>query len=376
MGIVDLTYVQIAVYDAVIAIDKSRTPFAVQLPNMPGWASPEAAIAAAAHAVLRSMFPAQTASLDTTLASYLATLPAGAARTVGVAVGSQVGALFMAMRAGDGWNATVPYTFRSGPGVYQLTPNCAATPANPVTPWLGQMRPFGVESPSQFRADGPPSLASPEWAEELGEVTRFGRSTASLRTADETEIGWFYAETPATWMSRNVANIAVAQQLTLVDSARYFAQVFVTISDALITAWNSKYHFNFWRPSTAILAADNDGNPGTTADPSWTPLVPTPCHPEYPAAHGAASGGLAYGLEQFFGRNALNITLTSTSVPGVALAEHRYQQTTQIAREAIDARIFGGMHYRTSGVHGADIARKVALYVATRYFQAVGSPRR
>ena len=153
-------------------------------------------------------------------------------------------------------------------------------------------------------------------------------ATGSQRTAFETETGQFYAENPAVWTSRNVANIAIARQLSLADSARYFAQMFVTIADSLITTWNSKYYFNFWRPSTAIAGADSDGNPDTASDPSWTPLVPTPCHPEYPAGHGAGSGGLAHGLEQFFGSKKLDITLTSTSVPGQALAQHQVQQDT------------------------------------------------
>jgi hypothetical protein len=317
------------------------------------------------------MFPAQAASLDATYAAYLAGLSAGAARDAGAAVGAAVAAAFIALRTGDGRNGAVPYAFANGPGAYQLTPNCPATPTNPVSPWLGQLRPFGVESPWQFRADGPPRFESPQYAEDVNEVMAYGRGTASLRTADETELGQFYAENPASWMSRNVANIALVQGLSLADSARYFAQVFVTIADSLITTWNSKYYFNFWRPWTAILGADGDRNRDTAADPTWTPLVPTPCHPEYPAGHGAGTGGLGHALEQFFGTKRLDVTLTSTSVPGKALAQLHYDNTQDVIRGAIDARIFGGMHYRTSGVHGTVIANKVAHYIAKHYFRPV-----
>ena len=152
----------------------------------------------------------------------------------------------------------------------------------------------------------------------------------------------------------------------------FFAQVLVTAADALITSWDSKFFYNFWRPITAIRAADSDDNPNTEPDPAWTPLIATPCHPEYPAAHGAGTGALAHGLEQFFGTKKLEITLSSSSVPGAApYAYHLFTRTQDIVKEVIDARIYGGMHYRTSGVHGAVIANKVALYVAKHYFLPV-----
>jgi hypothetical protein len=159
--------------------------------------------------------------------------------------------------------------------------------------------------------------------------------------------------------------------LSLVDSARFFAQMYVTIADAQITTWNSKYFYNFWRPVTAIRAGDSDDNPATDADPAWLPLVVTPGHPEYPAAHPTVSGALAHVVEEFFGTKKVNVTLTSTSVPGVALAQHHFTNTDDIIKEVIDARIYGGMHYRTSAVHGSVIARKVSHYVAEHYFQPV-----
>jgi hypothetical protein len=146
----------------------------------------------------------------------------------------------------------------------------------------------------------------------------------------------------------------------------------VTAADSLITAFDSKYFYSFWRPITAIRAADEDDNPKTDVDPTWTPLIATPCHPEYPAAHGAGTGALAHALEQFFGTKKIEITLTSTSVPGaVPYAFRVFERTQDIVKEVVDARVYGGVHYRTSGVHGAVIADKVAHYVAKHYFLPV-----
>ena len=371
-AIVDFAYVHIAMYDAVNAIDGRYSVFAVRPQSPAAGGSPEAAVATAAYVTLKWLFPTQQAYLDGVYATYMAGIPAGGPKAMGTLVGTEVGNAFTALRTGDGRNASVPYVFGSGAGVYQLTPGCPAPPASPATPWVAQMKPFAVESASQFRADGPPNLTSAQWAEDLNEVEAYGVATGSRRTPEQTDIGRFYAENPGAQFSRNVRFIAIDHQLSVVDSARLFAQVFVTAADALITAWDSKYYYNFWRPLTAIRAADTDDNPATEPDPAWTPLVATPCHPEYPAAHGAGTGALAYALEQFFGTKKIDVTLTSTSVPGaVPYALHHFSNIQDIVKEIIDARVYGGMHYRTSGVHGTVIAKKVAHYVARHYFQPV-----
>ena len=368
-AIVDFTYVHIAMFDAINAIDGRYSVFAVTPLSAAIGASPDAAGAAAAVTVLKWLFPTQQTYLDGAYASYLATIPAGVAKTTGVLVGTEVGNAFAALRTGDGRNANVPYFFGLGPGVYQSTPGC---PATPITPWVAQMKPFAIESPSQFRADGPPNLTSGQWADDLNETKAYGALTGSLRTPEQTAIGQFYAENPGTQFGRNVRGIAFAYGLSTADSARFFAQVFVTAADSLITAWDSKYYYNFWRPITAIGAADSDDNPKTEPDPAWVPLIATPCHPEYPAAHGAGTGSLAHAVEQFFGTKKIEVMLTSTSVPGaVPYAYHLFTRTQDIVKEVIDARIYGGMHYRTSGVHGTVIANKVALYVAKHYFLPV-----
>jgi hypothetical protein len=372
---IDFAYVYIAIYDAVNAIDGGYSVFAVKPTTSPAGASPDAATAAAAYNVLKWLFPTQPpAYLDNAYANALLAIPPGPAKTSGIAVGSEVAAKFIALRTGDGRNAVVPYTFGSGPGVYQKTTETGTLYPNnlPAGTWVPGMKTFAIESAAQFRADGPPHLTSARYARDLNETKAYGALTGSLRSPHQTDIGTFYAENPGQQINRNVRNIAAAHSLSLVDSARFFAQMYVTIADAQITTWNSKYFYNFWRPVTAIRAADTDDNPATEADPTWLPLVqPTPGHPEYPAAHPTVTGALADTLAEFFGTEELDVTLTSTSVTPGALVAHQFTNTDDIVKDVINGRIYGGMHYRFSGKAGAEIARKVTKYVARHYFRSV-----
>jgi PAP2 superfamily protein len=370
-SIIDLAYVHVAIYDAVNAIDRHHSVFAV-VPRSPTHeASREAAAAAAAYTVLKSLFPTQQAYLDTVYSNYLLSLNTGIAR--GVAVGTEVATTLLALRAGDGRNANVPYDFLPpGAGVYQITPGAPPPPATPAAPWIAKMKPFAIESPSQFRAYGPPNLTSAQWAADFNETKQFGALNGSRRTPEQTEIGLFFTEAAATQGSRSLRLFVAAQEhWSVADSARLFAQVYVTAADSDISCWDSKYYYNFWRPVTAIRTADIDGNDVTQQDPDWLPLVVTPNHPEYPAAHGCGTGALAYALEEFFGTRKVKFTLTSTAVPGVALAEHPFTNTRDIVKEVINARVYGGMHYRSSVVHGSLIARHVARWVSQRYFRPV-----
>jgi hypothetical protein len=367
-SMIDFAYVHAAIYDAVNAIDGRHSVFSVAPSTAPVGASPEAATAAAAYTMLKALYPAQQAFLDTVYANYLLSIPPGIAQTRGIAVGAEVAAAFIAVRTGDGRNANVPYVFGSGPGVYQSTPGAPPPPITPFFPWIAQMRPFSLHSPSQFRADGPPNLTSAQWAEDFNEVKAFGGLNGSLRTPEQTAIGWFYVENPGLQINRNLRGIAAAHGLSIADSARFFAQTYVSIADSLITCWDSKYYYNFWRPVTAIRNADSDGNSQTESDISWSPLAATPAHPEYPAAHGCVTSALAHSLEDFFGDQQLNVTLTSTSVPGMPLAARTFARPHDMIAEVIDARVYSGFHYRTSGVHGNVIGKKVAKWISKHYF--------
>jgi hypothetical protein len=366
-SIVDVTYVYAAMYDAVNAIDGRYSTYAISLPNASPSASQDAAAAAAAHYVLKTFYPTQQAFLDGALATSMSAIPAGAAKDQGTAIGVQVATAFLALRANDGRNAVVPYAFGSGPGVYQLTPGAPAPPASPATPWVAQMTPFALNSPSQFRAVGPTNLTSAQWAEDFNEVKAFGALNNSSRTAEQTEIGLFYAEHPGAQLMRNLRTFAASRTMSVADRARLLASLHIAAADALIACFDSKYYYNFWRPVTAIRAGDTDDNDATEIDAGWLALAPTPNHPEYPAAHGAVSTAYAETLRHFFGTKKVTITLSSTATG----TTHTFHSTDEIIKEIIDARIYGGMHYRTSGVHGSVIGRRVARWVATHYFQPV-----
>ena len=358
-AIVDAAYMHAAMYDAINAINPRFAQFAVTPSNVAPGTSEAAAGAAAAYNVLVRLFPNQKAFLDTKYEQSLAQIPEGKSKADGIALGTEVAQKFMDLRTGDGWNAPVVFMPSSGPGAWQPTSGA------PVTPWMGNMQPFALETPSQFRADGPPALDSEQWSADYNETKKFGALNGSARTPEQTIIGLFYTEHTGAQYARIFRDFAGQQGLSLSDNARLFAMLYVAGADSLIAGWDSKYYFAFWRPITAIRAGDTDGNEATVGDPNWTPLAPTPGHPEYPAAHGCITAAWAETLRAFFGTKKVKITLTST----VTGTSRTFTSTDDLIKEIIDARVFGGMHYRSSVVQGAVLGRKVAHWVSSRYFQ-------
>jgi len=259
----------------------------------------------------------------------------------------------------------VPYTFGSGPGVYQPTPPGFGPP---ITPYLRFVTPFALQRADQFRAYGPPDLTSAQYAADLNTVRELGAANSTKRTAVQTEIGRFHTEPPFTFWSRNVRTIAVERNLDTAQSARFFALVHVALADSLIGCWDSKYYYNFWRPVTAIVGADNDGNPATDADAAWLPLATTPPHPEYPAAHGCGAGAVTEALNGFFGTNELRMTFTST-VAGTL--PHVFNSTKELRDEIMAARVYGGMHFPTSARHGVELGRNVGKWTVKHCFRPV-----
>jgi PAP2 superfamily len=391
---VDFAYVHAAIYDAVNAIDKRYTVFAVSPTTTPDWASEPAAVAAAAATILKALFTAaaQQAFVNAQYDTYVGLIPPSDEKNRGIAVGTEVANAFLAQRhpgprqdlGQDGRNATCAtdvrlcYTFGAGPGVYQLTPGANPDPnITPAAQWVGILKPFAVVSQSQFRADGPPNLTSGQWADDYNETKLFGAATGSARTQEQTDIGLFYTDNPGAYGNRIIRQIAADQNLALPDSARFFAQTYVTLADTFINCWDSKRFYNFWRPVTAIRAGDTDGNDATEPDPSWLPLALTPNHQEYPSAHGCFTGAVINTVENFFGTKKIKLHFTACSVPGHPCTPtgggvtHTFQRTQDALKEVIDGRIYGGMHYRTSVVHGIVMSNKVAHWISKHYFLPV-----
>jgi hypothetical protein len=369
-GRVYMAYVQAAVYDAVTKIEGRYEPyhdFGVDAAD----ASPEAAVAAAARRTLDYYLPDQAASVDTQYTSYLSTLP-DAGKAAGIAVGEAAANDIIALRVGDGRNApTATYGDPTLPvvvGFWQVVP--PATTA--ATPWLAFMRPFMLESPSQFRLAPPPDLGSKRYADDLNETKAYGARSSAQRTPEQTATAYFWNANNINQDSQAFRDVAVQHGFDLVDTARVLAMGELVAADAAIACWDSKYHYLFWRPYTAIRHAEIDGNPATEADPNWLPLLNTPNHPEYPAAHGCFTAALGEVVAKALHTRQIELTVWGATNGGSTLTTTRHFRTVKdVNDEVVNARVWIGFHYRHSGIAGVKLGREVAHWTLQRYFGPV-----
>jgi hypothetical protein len=363
-------YVDVAMYDAVSAIDHRFQPFAVWV-YAPRGASEDAAAASVAHDVLVHYFPSQATTLDAALASSLASIIDGQSKTDGIQVGQAVAAQWLTRRSGDGLEAPLTYTPGHGPGIWEPVPTYPAPPPNtppaPVGVWMTEFKPFALVSADQFLTDipPPPPLTSTTWATNFNLTKTYGEQNSTVRTATQTEIGRFWTDDAAAQYSRAFRSLAARQGLSTAAAARLAAMYSVAASDAVTACMNAKYHFAFWRPYTAIHDADTDGNPGTVADPNWVPLAVTPGHPEYPANHGCVTEAVMDALTAFFGTDEIPYSVTS-AVTGTT---HTFNSFEDVVTEVDNARIYGGMHYRHSVKQGNRLGRLVTEYMLRRHFK-------
>lgn len=364
-ALIRLAMVHLAIYDAVNAIEGTPFESYASVPAVDRPASAEAAAATAAHDVLVALFPAQLADLDAEYAASLDALPDDIAKVNGIAVGQQAASAILNARAQDGRDATVNYVPGSGPGVWVPTPAAFLAAQAPETPFV---QPFALNSASQFRPEGPFSLTSEDWARDYNEVKALGSAVGSIRTPEQTDIARFWSDNPPLQWNRAWRALSVAEGLGLADNARYFAMLASASADALIACWDAKYFYNFWRPVTAIRAGDSDGNPETAPDPAWIGLVVTPNHPEYPAAHGCFSGASTETLTYFFGRDDMTFSIDS-NVAGLTNSVRTYSRFSDTLAEVLDARIYGGMHYRHSTRIGANMGKQVSRFTTRHFFR-------
>jgi hypothetical protein len=355
-GLIRLASVQAAVFDAVVAIDGGFTPYVAHRRGSRG-ASVAAAVATAAHDTLVVRFPTQQAAADTSYAAALAAIPDGQAKSDGTAVGAQAAADVLAARSGDGLAAPVTYAFGSGPGAWIL-PTDNANPAlqTPQTPWVAQMRPFLIERADQFRPGPPPALTSARYARDLNEVEAYGSATSAVRTPAQTDVARFWTANALTFNNAVARQITTALGLDAAQTARALALNMMVDADSLIACFDAKYHYSFWRPFTAIRGAGSDGNPATSADPTWVPLVPTPNHPEYPAAHACLSSADAAFYADLLGTRHINLSITSPATG----TTHFFATPQDLDDEVINTRVWAGLHYRNSGQVGIRLGSAVA----------------
>jgi RHS repeat-associated protein len=364
-----LGMVQAAVYDAVNAIEGTYEVY-YSAATAPAGTSAEAAVAAAAHKVLVSLYPNQMTALDAEYVSALATIADGAGKTQGMTLGEQVAQDILDWRSADGSDAASNYTPGTVPGQWQPT-----SAASALLPGWGNVTPFALSSGDQFRPSGQPSLTSAQYATDFNQVKDLGRVDSTTRTSEQTEIAKFWAdgagtETPSGHWNTIAANAAINQGLTLAQEARLFALLDIGLADAGIAAWDAKYTYNFWRPVTAILGAEGDGNAATIADATWTPLVNTPPFPEYVSGHSTYSGAADAVLTNFFGNN-VGFTADSNGLAGVT---RTFDSFTSAANEAGISRIYGGIHFNSANQDGLATGRAIGNYVASNFLGAVVPP--
>lgn len=328
-------------------------------------ASPTAAAAAAMHGVLAASFPTQAAALDAFLASSLAG-ESGEATDRGVALGHAVAAEMMALRANDGINSTYPYTPINEPGHYQFTPGVVAL----FVPQWGQVTPFFLTSSSQFRSPPPPELTSAEYTAIFNEVKEYGRTVSSVRTADQTAYAHFWYESSTFGWSRATRNIVAEHNWNLWKAARLYALVEASMADGYICGVESKRFYDFWRPYTAIRAADTDGNPDTIAELDWTSLRAAPPVQEHPSTHSVVGAAGARAIVDAMGSD-FGFSMTSpTSIP--ANSDLRsYDSVLYAAWENSDSRVAAGIHFRSATDDGVTMGDQIGSWAVANYLQAL-----
>ncbi|WP_433291374.1 vanadium-dependent haloperoxidase [Actinoplanes sp. CA-030573] len=351
--------VQGAVYDAVNAIAGTHYQPYLIAPKAHRGDSADAAVATAAYRVLVSLFPEQSASLDDMYAGSLAAIPDGRSKDGGVAVGEQAADAMIAARVDDGAFGDAAWATGTAPGVWRPTPPTNAADGA----WVGGMRPFVIPRNDMFRTAGPPALTGRQYARDLNEVKAIGGATSTVRTPDQTEAAkWWHDRRLAEWEIKR--QLAGTQHLSTLQTARMFAMADVANADSLIACFNEKKFWSFWRPVTAVREADNDGNPATTGDPAWTPLLVTPPFPDYTSGHTCSTATVMAALRAFFGRDDLSFSAYSADSGTV----RHFDSFSAALDEVVEARIWGGVHFRTADEQGVKIGNGVARYVLSHEF--------
>jgi hypothetical protein len=374
-----------AVHDALNAIERRYMPYRLEIHVTPS-ASPEAAVATAAHHVLVNQysllsalgFPSQQAMFDNEYLASLALIPNGPAKTAGIGVGSTAAAAILALRASDGWNQQTVQDFGypqgDAPGEYRFTP-----PADfAFLPGWGNVPPFALFRANQFRPNPPYKVDSKRYTADFKEVKALGGdgvTTPSARTPDQTQIALFWYESSPVGWNRIARTVSVATGLDLWENARLFALLNLASADGYIAAFDAKYHYNFWRPITAIRLAGTDGNPDTSADAGWTPLLPTPAIPDYPSGHAVQGGAAAEMMKLFFGKDQIAFRTCSTTLPSGSKCNEpsqvlrSFSAFSEAAEENALSRILVGIHFRDAVSEGMEQGRKIAQQTFLHYLR-------
>jgi hypothetical protein len=384
---INMGMVQGAVYDAVNAITpKHHRPYLLKR-RFGNTASDEAAVATAAYLVLKNIvetvpqsiaFPTRETLLASLASQYQAAkngIPASPFKNMGIAAGTAAAHAMIDARKDDGRFGPSQFVPNPNPEFWDpVAPN--GTTAQDPTPWVGGVEPFLMQSSSQFRSGGPPALDSSAYAADVNEVKALGGDgvvTPSARTATQTYIAKWWQSSPIASWNDVARQLITRNHLDASDSARLLAMQNLAAADAAINTWNDKYHFNRWRPFQAVRGAAQDGNPATTPDPTWTPLISAP-YPDHVSGHLGQDGSHTGVLRMFFGdAPAGGYQITSSFVNPGGPATRSFSSFDQAVDEIVEARIWAGLHFRTADVQGRQLGANVANFAAANYFQPVGN---
>ena len=381
-----MAMVEGAVYDAVNALQPDHRPYLLDLQALHAqpFGSQAAAIATAAHDVLVTIVPSgQVGAVHAQRDATLAGIADGPSKTEGIRVGAAAAAAMLAFRLNDGYLAAFQFDIGSDPGDWRPVgwPFALPDPRADPDAWVANEKPFLIESASQFRSNGPNALTSRAYEKDFNEVKSLGAIDSTTRTADQTAAAVFWQFPPiALWNQLARDQLAPRFGLDTADLARLYAIVNLAAADAAISCWNDKYYWNFWRPRAAIREAGTDGNPATVPDPNWeslfapatqtTPPLGTPPFPDHPSGHSCLSGAVANALADFFGRDKVEFDIVSgRSLDGVPIPKRHFERFSDALQEVVEARIWGGIHFRTADEQGAKMGKQIAQWIKTRYFE-------
>jgi len=368
--------VQVSVFDAVDGLTNQYVAYHLPGPA-PHGASAPAAAAGAAHQALVTLFPAEQTRFDALLASDLTRLRDDAgdsdedAVQRGVDWGVSVADAILALRAHDGLT-TPPPPYMPNPAIGRWQPTPPAYVPSPAFRQFAAMTGWALTSPGQFLPGPPPALTSAQYTQDYNEVKTSGAANSTVRSDFQTQTAQFWQSAPPVTLWDGVADTLIASRhVDLTDATHLLALTNMAMADAVIAIWNAKNFYDTWRPVTAIQHADLDNNPLTEADPNWQPLLVTPAFQEYPAGHPGVSAAAAAVLAERFGNNT-SYTITSPAMTGVTRTLPSFSAGVQ---QVIDARVFGGIHFRFAGDTAAVMGRQVASYVEATQLQPRRCPR-
>jgi hypothetical protein len=373
-----LAILHASIYDAVNGILRTNTPYLVTGEDVPASASIEAAAATAAHDVLSVLYPALAFDFDALYRRSLEHVREGPQKDDGIAWGRRVAATLLERRSTDGSSDVVSYTPGTEPGQWRPTVSFGGIVRPALLPHWGFVEPFAIPGASQFRPPPPPALNTRQYSADFNMLKALGGRISALRTEEQTQIALFWGYGPGTatppghW--NQIAQVVAARLgNTIEDNARLFALLNIALADAAIVSWECKYIYNFWRPITAIHEAAKDGNPETSPDIEWMPLLATPPFPEYTSGHSSFSGAAAVILARFFGSDYLPFRVGSDDLPGIS---RRYRRFSEAAYESGVSRIYGGIHFMSANLHGLSRGAAVGHYVYTNTLLPKGNRAR